>query len=153
MFFFNQGTLHLFIILMPPPERDFIARDPSKPPKSIPQIPLQNSNMGFFYPFFKLFSIPELSQNQQCEKAPQQQFFQQFLPIIFQQELIWLRYIHTQWFCSLIEASSQIMLLKQQMRLFTKNKKSLYPCSKRLLAWICLRRITQGAPKNGILQF
>lgn len=122
---------------------------PQIPPQIYPQIPLQNSNMGFFYPLFKLFSIPELSQSYQCEKPPQQQFFQQFLPIIFQQELIWLRYIHMEWFCSLIEASSQIMLLKQQMRLFTK-KKSLYPCSKPWLAWICLCRITQGAPKNGI---
>lgn len=108
--------------------------------------------MGFFYPFFTLFSIPKPSQNHQGEKPPQQKLFQQFLPIIFQQEPIWLRYIHTGWFCSLIEASSQIMLLKQQMRLFTK-KKSLYPCSKRLLASICLSRITQEAPKNGILQF
>lgn len=98
-----------------------MARDPSKPPNLSSDTSPEFKHGFFFYPLFKLFSIPELSQSHQCEKPPQQQFFQQFLPIIFQQELIWLRYIHMEWFCSLIEASSQIMLLKQQMRLFTKK--------------------------------
>lgn len=60
------------------------------------------------------------------------------------------------WFCSLIEASSQITLpnpCKQQIRLLTKKKKkSLNTCSESLLPWACLSRTTQEAPGNGFLE-